>query len=158
MFIEDEKDCRVRYPCHCTGKYIGAAYRICNLLVFHSDSNYVYLFIMKKPAEEFEGQIDCLEENAEKCITLGPVKENGNGKAVTYKIKLTDSGRFMASSLLRITDSLTKILCKNKCQKCESGLDYVTAKDRTLTFKCVDCKSYEKQFYEGFIQKRMLVL
>ena len=63
--IENEKECRVCDPCHCTGKYRGAAYSICNLLykgpkesipvAFHSDSNHNYLFTVHDLAEKFEG-------------------------------------------------------------------------------------------------------
>ena len=48
--------------CHCTGKYRGAAYSICNLryktpkeipVVFHKCSTYDYHFIIKKIAKKF---------------------------------------------------------------------------------------------------------
>ena len=48
-----------------------------------------------------------------------------NGKIVTYKIKFTDSVGFMTSSLSSLTDNLTEGLRKGKCEKCNSGLDYV---------------------------------
>ena len=68
------------------GKYRGAADDICNLkykapkeipVVFHNGSLYDYHFIMKELAEEFEGQFECLWENAEKYITFSvPIKKN----------------------------------------------------------------------------------
>ena len=39
-------------------------------IVFHSWSNYDYHFIIKKLAEEFEGQFSCFGENTEKHITF----------------------------------------------------------------------------------------
>ena len=63
---------KVRYHCHYTGKYRGAAQSICNLrykiprevpVVFHN-------FIIKKLAKEFKGNFGCLEENTEKYITF----------------------------------------------------------------------------------------
>ena len=64
-----------RDHCHFTGKYRGEAHSICNLIfnvpietpvVFHNCSNYDYHFIMKKLANEFEEQFECLGENTEK--------------------------------------------------------------------------------------------
>ena len=63
---------------HFTGKYGCAAHVICNLrckmpkeipVVFHHGSTYDYHFIIKELAEKFEGQFECLGENAEKYIT-----------------------------------------------------------------------------------------
>ena len=62
--------------CHFTGKCRGMAHSICNLkcngsneipVDFHSGSNYDYHFIIKKLANEFEEQFECLGENTEKC-------------------------------------------------------------------------------------------
>ena len=66
---------KVRDHCHYTGKYRGAAHKICNLMyntqseipvAFHNGSNYDYHFIIKGLAKEFEGNFDCLGENKEK--------------------------------------------------------------------------------------------
>ena len=72
---------KVRYHCHYTGKYRGAAHRICNLrykiskeipVVFHLD----YHFIIKQLAREFKGYFHCLGENTEKYITFSvPIKK-----------------------------------------------------------------------------------
>ena len=60
---------------HYTGKYSGAADKICNLMyntpreipvVFHNGSSYEYHFIIKGLAEEFDGEFECLGENKEK--------------------------------------------------------------------------------------------
>ena len=73
-FVNDENYRKNRDLCHYTGKYRGAAY-ISNLkfnvlneipAVFHSGSNYKNDFIRKELANEFEGQFECIGENAEK--------------------------------------------------------------------------------------------
>ena len=38
--------------------------------MFHNGFTYGYHFIIKEPAEEFEGEFDCLGENTEKYITF----------------------------------------------------------------------------------------
>ena len=66
---------KVRDHCHYTGKFRGAAHNICNLrykvpkeipIVFHNGSTYDYHFVIKKLAEEFKGEFECLGENTEK--------------------------------------------------------------------------------------------
>ena len=63
-------------------------------------------------------------------------KELDNGKTMTYKIKFTDSFRFMASSLPSFVDNLSEGLHKDKCIDCKSCLDYGIFKDDQLIFKC----------------------
>ena len=69
---KNKKYHKVKEHCHGTGKYRGAAHGICNLrynipretpVVFHNGSTYDYHFIIKKLAEEFEGEFECLGEN-----------------------------------------------------------------------------------------------
>ena len=97
-FCTDEKNKKelrkmqkVRYHCHYTGKYRGAAHSICNLrykilkeipAVFYNRSTYDYHFIIKQLAREFKGNFDCLGENTEKYITFSvPIKkEHDNDK------------------------------------------------------------------------------
>lgn len=56
-----------------------------------------------------------------------------------------DSVRFMTRSLSSLADNLSDAPHKGKCKKCKSVFEYVTAKDKTLTFECVSCnKNYEK--------------
>ena len=68
-------------------------------------------FIIKKLAEEFKGNFDCLGENTEKYITLlTPIKKDlDNGKTITYKLKFIDSYRFMRGSLSSLVDNLSEI-------------------------------------------------
>ena len=120
---------KVRVHCHYTGKFRGAAHSICNLrykirkeipVVFHNGyitATYDYHFIINKVAKEFYGQLECSGENKEKYITF-PVpisKELDKGKTITYKLKFTDSFRFMSTSLSGLVDNLSEIYSK-KCR------------------------------------------
>ena len=79
---------KVRDHCHYTGKFRGAAHNICNLqykvtqkipIVLHNGSTYDYHFVIKKIAEEFKGEFECLEENTEKYIAFSvPLKKEIN--------------------------------------------------------------------------------
>ena len=62
---------------HYPGKYREAAHNACNLrykipreipILFHNGSKYDDHFIIKAPAEEFEGEFECLEGNKKKYI------------------------------------------------------------------------------------------
>ena len=66
---------KVRDHCHYTRKFRGAAHSECNLrykvpkkipVVFRNGLTYDYHFIIKKLAEECEGQYECLGENTGK--------------------------------------------------------------------------------------------
>ena len=114
---DDKKYYKDRDHCHFTGKYRSAAHNIYNLrydtpkeipVVFHNCSKYVYHFIIKELAEEFDCHFECLGENTEKYITFSvPIKkELESDKTITYKIKFIDSFRFMSSSLSNLADNL----------------------------------------------------
>ena len=153
-----------RDHCHYTGKFRGAAHNICNLrykvpkeipIVFHNGSTYDYHFVIKKLAEEFKGEFECLGENTEKYITFSvPLKkENDNGKKITYKLKFIDSYRFMSTSLSNLVDNLSGI-CFKECKKCmerkKTGLHYefIGFKNDRLNYRCKHSwyKSKLKQF------------
>ena len=70
-------------------------------VVFHNGSSSDYHFIIKRLAEEFEGEIKSLGENKEKYTTFSvPIKNKSNeGGSIIYKIKFIDSFRFMSTSL-----------------------------------------------------------
>ena len=76
-FFEDAKNnlIKVKGHCHYTGKYRGAAHKIINLMynipretpvTFHNQSSYDYHFIIKRLAEEFKGDFECLAKNKKK--------------------------------------------------------------------------------------------
>ena len=138
---------KVKDHCHFIGKYRRAAYNICNLrykipkgipTVFHND----YHFIIKELAEECEGELECLGENAEKYITFSVTIKNDKGKK--YKIEFIDSYMFMSSSLSRLVDNLSDGIYNDKCIDCKSCLDYTVIKDDQLVFRCFECKKKNK--------------
>ena len=88
----------------------------------HNGSRYDYHLVIKKLAEEFKGEFECLGENTEKYITFSvPLKkENDDGKIITYKLKFIDSYRFMQSSLSKLVDNLSGVYDK-ECEKCIEG-------------------------------------
>ena len=101
--ISNKKHHKVKDHCHYTGKYRGAAHKICNLrykvpkeipVVFHDGSTYDYHFIINELVKEFKGSFECLGENAEKYITFSaPIQKKIENKdlEITYKIKFIDS-------------------------------------------------------------------
>ena len=113
--------------------------------------------IIKELAKEFEGELECLGENTEECITFSvPIKKkitkkdkDGNNKItkISYKIKFIDSFRFMSISLSNHVDNLSEGLHSDKCTDCKLHFDYMSIKDNQLLFKCFGCKkNYKKDF------------
>ena len=118
-------------------------------MVFHNCSTY-------ELAEEFERHFECLRENTEKYITLTvPIKKGpDNDKSIAYKIKFTDSFRFMSSSLSSLADNLPEGLHSDKCTNCKSCLDYMITEDDQLIFRCLECKNnYKKDFNNELIKR-----
>ena len=163
---KDPDNDKVRDHCHFTGKYRGAAHSTCNLryyipknipVIFHNGSTYDYYFIIRKLANEFEGNFECLGENTEKYITFSvPIKKRIENKniEITYKIKFIDSFRFMATSLSKLVDNWTEGIQNDKCNKCKSNLCFVRAMNEKLIFECVDCgKEYEKRFNKELLER-----
>ena len=162
----DKKNYKVRDHCHYTGKYRGAAHNICNLrykvpkeipIVFHNGSTYGYHFIIKELVKDFKGNFECLGENTEKYITFSlPIKKKIKNKdlEITYKIKFSDSYRFMSPSLSKLVDNLSEGIHNNKCVDCNSCLDYIKIKNEKLLLKCFNCNNYyKKKFNKDLIKK-----
>ena len=131
--------------------------------MFHNGPTYGYHFIIKELAEEFEGEFECLGENTKKYVTFSvPIKKettkkdkNGNDQTakISYKIKFVDSCRFMSTSLSNLVSNLSEGLPNDRCVDCKSCLDYMTAKDEQLIFRCFWCKkNYVKNFNKELIQ------
>ena len=116
-------------------------------IVFHNGSTYDYHFVIKKLAEEFKSDFECLGENTEKYITFSvPLKkENDNGKKITYKLKFIDSYRFMSTSLSNLVDNLSGVYDK-ECKKCRErkkikvNCEFVGFKNSRLNYKCKEWK------------------
>ena len=97
----------------------------------------------------FEGQFECLGENAEKYKTFSApvekevtsVDKDGNKSVVTifYRIKFIDSARFMASSLSSLVDNLAEEIHKIKCKNCDCFLGFESVKDNLIKYKCLSC-------------------
>ena len=74
----NDKNCKVRHHCHFTGRYRGAAHKICNLkyrkpdftpVLFHNLIGYDSHLFMKNLGMT-EGTIDCIPNNEERYITF----------------------------------------------------------------------------------------
>ena len=126
-------------------------------VVFHNGSTYDYHFIIKELVKEFDGNFECLGENTEKYITFSvPIKKKIENKdmEITYKIKFIDSFRFMAPSLSNFVDNLTEDIHGDKCIDCKSDLSYLKIIDKTLIFRCFNCKrNYKKEINKELIER-----
>ena len=142
---------KVRDHCHYTGKFRGAAHSECNLrykvpkeipVVFHNGSTYDYHFIIKKLAEEFEGEFECLGESTEKYITFSvPLKkENDNGKKNHIQISLlitTDLCQLHHQSLLTTYQEFMIKNVKNAWKnKIRLNYEFIRFKNGRLSYKC----------------------
>ena len=86
-------------------------------VIFHSGSSSDFYLIIKKLANEFEEQFQCLGKKTkyyknfstsiEKEVTKIDKEGNENIKTIPYKVKLIESARFMASSLSNPVENLT---------------------------------------------------
>ena len=90
---------KVRNHCNYARKFRGAAHNMCNLrynvpkkilIVFHNVSTYDYHFVIKKLAEEFKGEFECLGENTEKYKTFSVPLKKENDEKITDKLKFID--------------------------------------------------------------------
>ena len=131
-------------------------------VVFRNCSAYDYHFIIKELAKKFEGQFECLRENAKKYITFSvpinkeitKIDKDGNGKIVNIpcKLKFIDSFRFMSILLSSLVDNHSGGLHSNKCTDCKSSLDYMKVKGPQLIFKCLNCnKDFNKDLINRFL-------
>ena len=79
-------------------------------VLFHNGSVYDYHFIIKYLAREFKGHFECLGENAEKYISFTvPFKKVINDEEIKYRIRISDSCRFMQDSLSNLVDNLSEL-------------------------------------------------
>ena len=84
--------------------------------MFHNGSAYDYHFIIKELVKKFEGNFEYLGENTDKYVTFSaPIKKKIENKdlEITYKIKFSDSYRFMSSSLSELVDNLSEGIHNN---------------------------------------------
>ena len=77
------------------------------------------------------------------------IDKNGIDKIVdiSYKMRFSDSFRYMSSSLPNLVDNLSEGFHSDKCIDCKSCLDYMSVKYDQLIFRCFECKNnYKKKF------------
>ena len=107
--------------------------------------------------KEFDGNFECLQENTKKYIAFSvPIKKKIENKdiEITYKIKFSDSYRFMAMSLSKLVDNLTEDIHGDKCVDCKSDLSYMKVIDEALIFRCFNCKKiYRKEINKELIKR-----
>ena len=128
-FTGDVKNCKVRDHCHFTGRYRGAAHKICNFLyrkpnftpvVFYNLSGYdSHLFV--KNLGFSKGDIDRIPNTEERYIsftkkiqigsyTKKVKNEEGETEYETrplhHQIRFNDSFKFMATSLDKLVNNL----------------------------------------------------
>ena len=117
-------------------------------VVFRNVWNYDNHFIIKQLVEEFEEKFECLGENLKSYVTFSALIETQkNAKIVKHKIRFIELVVFMNNSLSSLIDSLAE----GQCKDFKSSLEYVTAENGLLTFKCVDCNTtYEENLSESF--------
>ena len=84
-------------------------------IIFHNGSKYDSHFVIKKLAEEFKSDFECLGENTEKYITFSVPLKKENDEKITYKLKFIDSYRFMSTSLSNLADNLSGV-CDKECK------------------------------------------
>ena len=160
---------KVRNHCRNAGKYRGATHNICTLkfsvpnkipVVFLNSSNYDYHFTIKELSNEFERQFECLGENTEKYKTcsvpiekkLKKIDKDGNESvaAISYKIKLTDSERFMANLLSNLVDNLAEGIHKIKWKDCDCFLEHESVKNHLIKY---EYKSFNKDYLNKLDKK-----
>ena len=81
--------------------------------MFHNGFVYDYHSIIKYLAREFKGHSECLGENTEKYISFTvPFKKVINDKEIKYRIRISDSCRFIQDSLSNLVDNLPELKIK----------------------------------------------
>ena len=76
---------------------------------------------------------------------------NETVETISYKIKLFDSARFMASSLSSIVGNLMEGIRKIKGKECDYFFEYESVKDNLIKYKCLSSyKDHSNKFGEEF--------
>ena len=151
-FTGDVKNCKVRDHCHFTGRYRGAAHKICNFfykkpnftpVVFHNLSGYdSHIFV--KNLGFSEGDIDCIPNTEERYISFTKKIQVGSytkkvknkeeeteyeSRPLHHQIRFIDSFKFMATSLDKLVNNLSKDTFSNvKRYYAEDKLNLLTRK------------------------------
>ena len=69
------------------------------------------------------------------------IDKDGNKSVVTisYKTKIIDSTRFMASLLSNLVDNVAEGVNKIECKDCDCFLEYESVNDNSMKYKCISC-------------------
>ena len=80
--------------------------------------------------------------------------DNDKITKIFYKVKFSDSYRFMSCSLSSLVTNLSEGLHNDRCADCQSYLHYMATKDKKLIFRCFECKkNYGKDFNKELIKR-----
>ena len=90
----------------------------------------------------------------EKEITRIDKDDNKSVVTISYKIKFTNSARFMATSLSNLVYNVTDGIHKFKCKYCDLFLEYESVKDNLIKYKCFSCKKYYSNNLDENLKKR----
>ena len=122
---------KVRYHCHYTGLYRGAAHNNCNLkyripdyipIVFHNLNYDAHLFIKELGKRFNKNDTGVIAENKEKYVSFnvkinvkvaGVRNEDGTEVYKIIQLRFVDSLRFMALSLEKLASNLEDDQCKH---------------------------------------------
>ena len=112
--------------------------------------------MLNQLAIELKGELNCIGDNMEKYITFSvPIKRevidnNGDKKAIIYKLKFIDSFRFISNSLSELVVNTSEIFNSKECKSCiekikiNSECYYAGLKNNRLIYKCKKCKEEPK--------------
>ena len=69
------------------------------------------------------------------------IDKDGNKSVITisYKTKIIDSAKFMASLLSDLVDNVAEGVDKIKCKDCDCFLEYESVNDNSMKYKCISC-------------------
>ena len=73
---------------------------------------------------------------------------------ISYRIKLIDNARFMATSLSNLGDNLTEGIHKNKSKNFYCFFEHESVKDNLIKYKSLTCnKDYSRKIVEEIKQR-----
>ena len=84
------------------------------------------------------------------------VDNNGNEDitTVSYKIKLTNSAKFMTSSWWNLVDNLAEGIHKIKCKDCNCFLEYKSVNENLIKYKCLSFNENYSNKIDEKLKKR----
>ena len=173
---------KVRDHCHFTGKYRGAAHKICNLMckkprvlpvIFHNLQGYDGHLFIKQLARLPQGDLSCIPSTEEKYISfsknikVGEYYSNKFGKTlpINFEIRFLDSFKFLQTSLASLVSNLSKedfyntnhVFKKNVDLLTRKGIypyDYVSSLDKLSETQLPPKEAFYSQLYDEDISDK----